>query len=135
MDCKPIEINALRLMGIKTELFPQGIPATFEKLQQVLSTFDGRKVYGVTWCTGNELNYWAGVEEKLPGEAAQYALETIYIPGGKYLLHTLHNWREQLAQVSTLFDEMLKQPNVLKQSICLEYYRTNTEADLMVQLT
>ena len=117
---------------IKVEDIPAGINAAFEKLGELLKGFDGREVYGITGCEEGTLTYRACVTELRPGEARQFNLPYYHIPKGKYICTILKNWRQHLPEVNPIFHELMQHPEAAKGAICLEYYKDDDEALLMV---
>jgi hypothetical protein len=134
MAAQEYKINEdLIVFYIQAETFPKGIPDTFLKMENLLGSLKDRHVYGVTAYIDNKLVYRACVKENFNGEANQYGLPTYAIPKGKYLYLTLPNWRENLAEIPVLFDQLMALPYVKKQSICLEDYTSPDKMLAMVQ--
>ena len=113
--------------------FPMGISLTFDQLERQTRCFEGRHVYGVTFCDNENLTYLACVEQQYAGESEQYQLPQFIIPKGNYLVITLKNWRRQLEDIPGAFSLLMKQPGVKKNSISLEDYQNEDEMLLMVQ--
>lgn len=119
---------------VETESFPQDIPHTFRKLEILLGeNMKGRHLYGVTLCMGDKLIYRACVKEESKDEGELYGLKNYTIPKGKYFVTQLPDWNENIGQIPTLFDQLMKLPNVKKQSICLEDYIDGKTMLAMVQ--
>ncbi len=112
---------------------PMGIPAVFDSLAKKVPDIDDHHLYGVTACTGDKLIYMACLKEATDGEGEKYELPYYTIPKGKYLYITLHDWRNHVREVSRMFDELMKLPDVKKGAICLEDYRSDDELWLMVE--
>ena len=134
-----MEVNKQEITGdiltfyIKAETFPEGIDDTFKKLGELINGFDGREAYGVSGCFDGALIYRACVKEQYPGEAQKYNLPYYIIPKGKYLCTILKDWREHLPEINQIFHQLMENLNTVKGSICLEYYKNEEEALLMVQ--
>ena len=123
----------INVFYVQAETFPQGIQDSFKKLHDITGGFEGRHMYGITLCLGDELVYRACIKENLKGEGGQYSLSTYTIPKGTYLYTTLNNWQENIGQIPALFDALMALPNVKKQSICLEDYVAGGGMLAMVQ--
>jgi len=134
-----MEVNKQEITGdiltfyIKAETFPEGIDDTFKKLGELIKGFDDREAYGVSGCFDGALTYRACVKEQYPREAEKYNLPYYNIPKGKYLCTILKDWREHLPEINQIFHQLMENLNTVKGSICLEYYKNEEEALLMVQ--
>ena len=119
---------------VETESFPEDIPHTFRKLEIILGeSMRGRHLYGVTLCLGDKLIFRACVKEESKNEGKQYDLKSYTIPKGKYFATELHNWNENIGQIPMLFGQLMRLPNVKKQSICVEDYIDDKTMLAMVQ--
>ena len=134
METKTIEIKEdIKTFFMQTDQVPAGIPELFDEFEEQLDGFDGRHIYGVTECVGEKLIYRACVTESFEGEADEHDFPYYSVPKGIYLCTTLKSWRENIPNISKTFDELLKQPGVKKDSICLEDYKAEGEMLLLVQ--
>jgi len=134
MEVKEKELaEDIVVMYVQAETFREGIAAAFEKLGSISGGLSGRHVYGISQCVGDEMVYRACVKENFKGECEQLGMPTYTIPKGKYFYATLNNWRENINQVSVLFEGFMGMPNIKKQTICLEDYVSDTEMLAMVQ--
>jgi hypothetical protein len=121
------------VMYVQAETFPQGIPDSFKKLEEIPGGLKDRHVYGISACVGDKMIYRACIKENFKGEGEQVGLSTYAIPKGKYLYATLNNWRENLDQVPLLFEGFMDMPGIKKQTICLEDYISDDTMLAMVQ--
>ncbi len=132
MEIKENELTEnILVFYVQAESFPQGITESFNKLDNLLGNKRDHHIYGITLCDGDKLIYRACAKENFEGEATTLGLPIYTIPKGKYLYATLNKWLENLAQIPGIFDELMKQPNVKEQTICLEDY---TSADTMLAM-
>ena len=135
MEIKEKELTEdVSVFYVQAESFPQGIANSFTKLDDLLGNKHDHHIYGITLCDGDKLIYRACAKENFVGEADTLGLQTYTIPKGKYLYGTLNKWPENLGQIPGVFDELMKQPNVKKQTICLEDYTSADTMLAMVQL-
>jgi hypothetical protein len=110
---------------VETESFPDDIPHTFKKLEILMGeSMRGRHLYGVTLCLTDKLVFRACVK---------YGLKNYTIPKGKYFSTELLNWNENIGQIPRLFDQLMRLPDVKKQSICVEDYIDDKTMLAMVQ--
>ena len=135
MQVTEIELNEpLEVFFVQADSFPQGISVSFNKLNELLGKKYDHHIYGITLCDGDKLVYYACAKENFEGEAASLNLPTFTIPNGRYLQSTLNNWPENLGQIPGIFDGLMGQSNVKKQSICVEDYITEDTMLALVQL-
>jgi len=93
MEVKEYTIDEdITVLYVQAENFPQGIPDSFTKLNQMPGGLKDRHVYGITACIGDQLIYRACVKENFEGEGEQYGLSSYAVPKGKYLYTVLENW-------------------------------------------
>jgi hypothetical protein len=119
---------------VETECFPEDIPRTFRKLETILGqSMRGRHLYGVTLCLEDKLVFRACVKAEIENEGEQYGLKSYTIPAGKYFATELVGWQENIGQIPALFDQLMRLPEVKKQSICLEDYVDDNNMLAMVQ--
>jgi hypothetical protein len=133
MEVKPYDIpEDILTFFVMVEDIPDGINTAFEKFGELLNGFDGREVYGVTGSEKGKLIYRACVTEKFAGEANDFNLPYYYVPKGKYICTVLKNWRTHLPEINKIFHQLMQHPEAAKNSICVEYYKNEEEAFLMV---
>lgn len=111
----------VRLLCAKATSFPQGIMEAFARIEQANPDFCLRTFYGLS--RGNRvggIDYWACVEaaegEKHP------SLEVHTVKAGRYLTTEVGNFREQPSAIGEAFRQMLKHPELDRESYCVEEY-------------
>lgn len=135
MEVKEYELKEdINVFYVQADSFPQGISASFNKLNELLDKKYDHHIYGITFCDGDKLVYYACAKENFEGEAASLNLPTFTIPNGRYLQTTLNNWPENLGKIPGIFAHLMAQPNVKKQSLCVEDYSTEDTILALVQL-
>ncbi len=112
---------------------PLAIPATFEKLEHLVSGFAGRRVYGVGGCSNGKFFYKACTTERAPGEATSLNLPYFTIPKGKYLCATLSNWRQNVMKITGIIDQLFEHPDAKKGSNCIEDYCAENKMRIMIE--
>ena len=135
MQVTEIELNQpVEVFFVQADSFPQGISASFNKLNELLGKKYDHHIYGITLCNSDKLVYYACAKENFEGEAALLGLPTFIIPNGRYLQTTLNNWPENLGKIPEIFDHLMAQSNAKKQSLCVEDYITEDTMLALVQL-
>ncbi|MGZ3754503.1 MAG: hypothetical protein ACXVAY_08585 [Mucilaginibacter sp.] len=135
MEVKEYELKEnINVFYVQAESFPEGISASFNKLNELLGKKYDHHIYGITLCDGDKLVYYACAKENFVGEAESLGLPTFTIPNGRYLQTTLNKWPENLGKIPGIFDELMAQPQVKKQSLCVEDYITEDTMLALVQL-
>jgi hypothetical protein len=113
MELKITEItDDIRTFYGHTYDVPTGIPAVFDTLAKLVPDFNEHHLYGVTACDGERLIYRACLKEQYENEGEKCGLPYFDIPKGKYLYITLKNWQNHIPEISHLFDELMKFPEV-----------------------
>jgi predicted transcriptional regulator YdeE len=120
-------------IGIVAPDFPDGVPATFTKLEQLIGGYKDRQVYGLAEPINGKLEYRACVNEAYEGEGKKYGLTNYIIPKGTYIVATIKNWQENIPLIGQTFDQLLQNPNVKENSIGVEDYFSEGEMLAMVQ--
>jgi hypothetical protein len=117
---------------LQTGLVPKGIPALFDELEKIVGSFKGRHLYGVSGCFDNQLIYRACILDTGHDED-QFGLDRYVIPKGNYSCTRLDHWRDHLAAMPGIFQQLLDLPHTHPGSICLEDYESDSTMLLMVQ--
>lgn len=86
--------------------FPNGVKEAFEKLYKLLSGFEGRTMFGISYWENGKMAYKAACSEKEAGEAKKLGSEGYTIKSGKYLSETIHNWENHMDQFNTTFTRL-----------------------------
>lgn len=113
---------------VLADSFPEGIRPAFEDLCSGLN-MAGRTLYGVTERVNGKWVYRACATDK--GE--ELPLQHYNIPAGTYIAYVLPDWEQHMPMIGQYFEWLLDHPDVKKDTIALEYYKTMDEVWLMVQ--
>jgi hypothetical protein len=92
------------------------------------------RVYGLSYCNGTEVEYYAGVSEEYAGEGAEKGHLTKTIHKGKFLELTIKNWQANVPEIAASFGQMMTRADVARPTVCVEYYRGD-DVDLLVSRT
>jgi hypothetical protein len=86
MTCKAtiVDLPDSRLIVTHADEFPSGIKAACDRIESRLSSFKGRKFYGVVLCGEPQMLHYAGVEPASEEEVSLLSLASMIVKGGKY---------------------------------------------------
>jgi len=132
MNCKIIEIDNIKTLSVKAEMFPEGIGAAFDKLESKLTSLKGLKFYGAAIIRQAEIEYRACFERINDNE--RYGLEDFIIPGGKYASCRIKDWSHRTAEIRHLFKQMMVEYETDFSRPQVEYYRSQKELILMLPI-
>ncbi|MEI9810898.1 MAG: transcriptional regulator [Bacteroidota bacterium] len=114
----------ITVMYVQATSFPEGIEAAFRSLESKLPVKDGRTFFGISWPDKQgKIMYKAAAEEKTEGEAASYDFDTFIIKKGTYMSESIKNYMQDISQVGSAFNRLLKHPELDTSSYCLEWYK------------
>jgi len=125
----------IKLLCVNADSFPQGVEAAFKKLHGLLSTMNGRKLYGISYPKENkEIIYKAAAEESFEGEGEKLKLETFVIKKGKYIGTRIVNYMDHIESVGNTFKKIIGDPRIDPQGCCVEVYLNEKDVRCMVRL-
>ncbi|MBT1689916.1 DinB family protein [Dawidia soli] len=116
----------IHLVALQATSFPDGIPATFDKLKEMLGNIPTQGSYGVSHPgpKGHIVYYaaasLANAAPGLPGT------ETLTIRQGYFVALPIRQWRENIQAIPTTFDTLTQHPDIDPQGYCLEEYSCDT---------
>lgn len=123
----------VNVMGIQVKTFPDRIGEAFDILIQQLPDGLHRGYYGLSFCEGDQIIYWALAEMKASDEAAHYQLQPFTIEKGLYHTVTITNWRTKTDIVKDVFHTMMEELNCGSGVQCIEWYKTDDELLCMIK--
>jgi hypothetical protein len=129
-----VDMPDVRLMVSRADEFPSGIEAAWEKLESKLPSFKGRKFYGLTFCEGSGLAYFAGVEPQSDEEVSSLGFPTMTIKGGKYARAKLLDWSNRTDKIGEVFGELMRDYPMDPNGPSVEFYRSHSELHLLIPL-
>ncbi len=120
---------------IDVPTFPNGIPEAFDALSKLLPTMENRVFYGISYMDKmGKIIYNVAVSSTSANEAERYNCEPFTIKKGEYLAATIMDWRENIPGIGKTFQEMFTDDRVDKNSICVEWYKTDVELMCMAKI-
>lgn len=136
MELKEFHLGtSIKTFYVEAASFPDGIQAATEKLHNMLPATQGRTFYGISRPNRNGvIEYKSAVAESFDGEAEKYGCDTLIIPAGNYITTTMMNWKQNIPQIQTVFNELLETPGLDPEGYCIEWYKSDKELLCMVKL-
>src|SRR5689334_17592249 len=112
----------IKIVCLKANKFPEGVPAAFDKLDKKLGATHQRTFYGVSYMEKDRsITYKAAATEITDGEGAKHGLEYFTIAKGKYLTETITNWKQKIADISPTFQKLMGDARFDGVSPCVEW--------------
>ena len=125
--------NDVKTFGFQVNTFPEGVGDAFDKLVKLFPDGEKRSYYGISESApGGGFRYYAVAEEKVDGEGKKFGYPEITIEKGKYLATILKDWRNNIACIKDIFNDMFHDNRVAKGKPCIEWYKTMDEMLCMV---
>ena len=122
-----IQQPLLRLITVKAKSFPDGIRAAWQEIESKRK-IKGRKAYGVIF----DGEYFAGLVSDGELEERVTGLPVIEVPGGSCARIKLEDWQNNIAEIGTLFAQMVAEHEVDPSRPAMEFYRSFTELHLLL---
>jgi predicted transcriptional regulator YdeE len=130
MENRIIESDIL-IAYVNAKSFPDGILTAFQQLHVHFPFSAERNCYGLSRPeNGQGISYKAAAEIKTHDEAAKARLDTMFIPKGKYIAETVHNFHADVPIIGRTFEKLLNHPNLDPEGYCVEWYLPN-DKDVM----
>lgn len=120
---------------LKASSFPDGVLAAHEQLHQLVPPAPGRRSFGLSRPDHTRsILYWAAAEELQEGETASWGLETFLLKKGVYASVLIRNYMQDIPAIGHAFREILQEPDLDPDGICIEWYLNDTDVQCMVRL-
>jgi len=129
-----VELQDILVMRVKADMKGKGPAEAFDILESKLPTLKGRKFYGCFHETPEGEEYYACVGRLEGDNPDRMQLDTGIIPGGKYARRKISDWESKVreGQLPRLFQEMIETYNVDPNRPSIEFYRSQTELQLLL---
>ncbi len=125
----------LKVFYVTATSFPAGVQQAFEDLRELLPSAKNRILYGISRPEQGKIVYRAAVAENYQGEGEQYHCPTLILPKGNYIAQPIHNWPQNISEVTPTFQNLLQRPGLDPEGYCVEWYKDNSELVCMVRLS
>ena len=94
-----------------------------------------RRFFGISWENKDHIIQYLAAAERLPEEESKkIELESFIIPKGPYRSQWIRNYNEHHSEFGRVFAEMLKDPELDPDGLCLEIYEGTEDARCLVKL-
>lgn len=110
--------------------FPDGVPAAYEKLHEMITASAERKYFGISWPENGKIIYKAAAEELEEGEAEKYNCKAFTIKRGNYISILIKDHMKDGASIGNAFQTLLKHPGIDPKGYCLEWYINYADGDV-----
>ena len=131
MNITYIDQPALRLITVKAESCPAGIPASWQSLETKRDT-KGRKSYGVICGSPEGPVYYAGLFSDGEEEERTTGMPVLEVAGGPCARVKLMDWRQHIPEIAPLFAQLMEAVDQDTSRPNMEFYRSSTELHLLV---
>jgi hypothetical protein len=124
----------IKLFYVEADSFPEGIKPAFAKLEKLMPASPGRQCFGIYQETPDGISYKAAALETEDGEGARLGCSYFTIEKGEYLAETIIDWQSRIESIGPTFEAMLKDDLALKNTPCIEYYKSMQELVCLVKM-
>jgi hypothetical protein len=125
----------ISVICITATSFPDGVMAAHEKLHALFPFSTERKYYGLSRPDEQHvIIYKAAVEELTPGEAEKLNLEKFILKKGEYISIDIINFMNDIPAIGKAFQELLADPRLDPNGICVEWYYNETDVKCMIRI-
>ena len=126
--------NDINVLCVTASSFPAGVMAAHEQIHQLAPAGNGRRYFGLSRPEGNKGIVYKAAAELINGETAQPGLETFIIREGTYSSTIIHNYMSDIPAIGKAFQEILMNPDLDPNGICVEWYLNDNDMQCMVRL-
>lgn len=121
----------IEVVFIKAPIFPNDVPATFEKLKSLLPNKPDRRYFGISHPdpTGKIL-YKAAAEILPDDEFVSSEVQHYCIEKGNFIGQYIVNHFKDSNSIGNCFQTLLKHPKIDRNGYCLELYKNYVDLDV-----
>jgi hypothetical protein len=124
----------INVFCVQAASFPDKIMEAHQTLHSLIDFNPERRYFGLSSPDqSGEIIYKAAAEEIIPGELSKHHLEAYTIPKGNYLSRVIRNFTSNIGEIGKTFQEMINEPTIAPDGICIEWYLKNDEVRCMVR--
>jgi hypothetical protein len=124
----------IKVFYVQAESFPDGIGAAYEKLHSLVDDPAERHQFGLSAPENGVIVYKAALEELNEGEGNKLCCETFVILEGEYLSITIYNFMKDIESIGNAFNELIANPHIDPQGVCIEWYLNEKDVKCTVKL-
>ena len=122
----------IQVMYQTVPIFPNDVPATYSKLEQLIIDKKERRYFGFSHPNKEGIIMYRACAEVLNTyESEKYNLPTMTIKAGVYASIHIKNHFEDGNNIPNAFDTLLKHSQLDPNGFCLEIYKNFTDPDVI----
>ena len=119
------------IVFLTAPIFPKDVPATFEKLNTLISDYPNRRYFGISHPDQTGLIQYKACAELLPSDNISHTdLQKFTIIKGNFVAMYIVNHFQDSHCIGNAFQELLMHPHIDPNSYCLEVYKNYTDLDV-----
>lgn len=121
----------IEVVFLTASMFPDDVPATFEKLHSLLIEVPSRRYYGISHPDKTGIIQYKACAELLPSDnISQTDLQKFTIVKGNFAAKYIVNHFQDSNSIGEAFQELLKHTHLDPNGYCLEVYKNYTDLDV-----
>ena len=125
----------IKVFCVEADSFPQGIPASWQKLHTLLQGSRQHTYFGISGCNaGGKIFYKAAAAETYPGETEKMGGDSFTIVKGTYQSELIKDYAADVTIIGRTFQQLLKSPDLEADSICVEIYEGENDVRCLVKM-
>ena len=125
----------IKVICVTADSFPSGILGAHNTLHSMLPSGKGRNFFGISSPNKKgDIIYKAAVEESFAGEAEKLGCDTFVIKKGEYISIPIQNFMSDVLGVGRAFKELIANPRIDPNGVCVEMYTGSNDVRCMVRL-
>lgn len=124
----------LNIFYVTASSFPEGIPAAYQQLANLVPLTKDRTLYGISRPEGGPIVYRAGLEQSYEGEAEKYGCAALILKKGTYISSILKDYMKAPELIGCEFKALLETPGLDPQGYCVEVYLSDVEVRCMIRM-
>lgn len=121
----------IEVVFLKAPIFPNDVPATYEKLKALLQVQPNRRYFGISHPDqSGEIQYKAAAEILPDEEINSSELQHFCIEKGTFISQYIVNHFQDSNSIGACFQTLLKHPKIDPKGYCLEIYKNYDDLDV-----
>lgn len=126
--------NSFKVAAIQASSFPEGVAQAHEQLKEAVTTESEHTFYGISHpLKDGSIAYFAAANV-LHDDTLSTGLEIFTIEKGDFLAVSLKDWKNNIYQITSIFEALIADPRIDKNGYCLEEYINDTTLRCMVPM-
>lgn len=127
--------NDITVYCITATSYPEGVLEAHQQLHALVPFSPQRHYFGIS-CPNQKgiIIYKSAATELVVGDLSTHGLSPFIIPKGYYACITIQDFRKNIADIGTAFQNILHSQQIDPQGFCLEWYQGQNDVRCMVRL-